>query len=125
MIAAHRGRQNYEAGLAAEGSVQRLYEAAGYRVAGRRWRGVAGEIDLIFRKGAEVVFVEVKKSANILRASENLSMSQLARVARAAEEYLATLPTGLDTPARVDVALVDRHGQTSVIENATVARSDT
>ena len=121
MIAAMRGQRNYEAGLAAEGSVQRLYEAEGYAVAGTRWRGVAGEIDLIFRKGAALVFVEVKKSADILRAAENLSVRQLSRVARAAEEYLAKEPSGLDTEARVDVALVDRHGRTSIIENATVA----
>ncbi len=121
MIATLRGQRNYQAGLAAEGSVQRLYEADGYAVAGTRWRGVAGEIDLIFRKGAALVFVEVKKSADILRAAENLSMRQLARVARAAEEYLATQPGGLETEARVDVALVDRHGRTSVIENATMA----
>lgn len=120
MTASLRGRQNYEAGLAAEECVQRLYQAEGYIVEGTRWRGAAGEIDLIFRKGAALVFVEVKKSADVPRAAENLSMRQLARIARAAEEFLATQPAGLETEARVDVALVDLHGRTSVIENATM-----
>ena len=35
-----------------------------------------------------------------------------------AEEYLGTLPSGNLTDVRFDVALVDGHGQVSVLENA-------
>ena len=116
-----RGHRNHHAGLAAEDGVERLYEAMGYLRERRRWRGAAGEIDLIFRKGAGVVFVEVKKSADTLRAAEHLSARQMARISRAAEEFLADEPSGLSTPARIDVALVDATGRVSLIENATLA----
>jgi putative endonuclease len=51
---------SYHGGLAAEAQVEARYLAAGKTVAARRWRGRGGEIDLIFRDGAALIFVEVK-----------------------------------------------------------------
>ena len=109
--------RNYHAGLAAEDTVARDYCARGYQETNRRWRGMGGEIDLIFSDGDTVVFVEVKKSRTHRRAVERLGPKQIARLCLAAEEFLGTCPNGSLTDARFDVALVDGTGQVKVIVN--------
>lgn len=115
-----RGKRNYHDGLVAEGSVERAYAAARATVAARRWRGASGEIDLILRKGAQIIFVEVKKASDFARAAERLSERQLARIARTAEEFLAREPGGGFLDARIDLALVNARGETHILENVTV-----
>ena len=56
------GAVSYHAGVAAEAAVARLYETGGTPITARRWRSEAGEIDLIARNGAEIIFIEVKQS---------------------------------------------------------------
>lgn len=114
------GRKNFYEGLAAEASVERRYCDSGGTVAARRWRGAAGEVDLIIRKGTELIFVEVKKAGDFARAAESLSMRQLSRIASAAEEFVGTEPQGLLTPFRVDLALVNSQGESRIIENVTM-----
>lgn len=116
-----RGRANYEAGASAELGVEGHYTSRGYEARGRRWRSSCGEIDLIFEKSGEVVFVEVKSSSTHARAAASLSPSQVARLLRSAEQYIGGMPRGGLTPMRFDVALVDRTGQLEVIENALAA----
>ncbi|CAM4377490.1 YraN family protein [Palleronia rufa] len=105
-------------GLAAESQVERHYADRGLSLAARRWRGRSGEIDLVFRDGPEVVFVEVKRGATHDRAIERLSRRQTARLFAAGEEFLGDEPAGSLTPARFDIALVDGCGLISVIANA-------
>jgi putative endonuclease len=111
-------KRNHLAGMAAEESVLRHYLSAGYALLARRWRGVQGELDLVLRQGMDVVFVEVKKSATHDSAVAHLGRGQVARIVQTAEQFLGTLPTGLNTPSRVDVALVNSLGQVTTIENA-------
>ncbi|HEY6578926.1 MAG TPA: YraN family protein [Rhizomicrobium sp.] len=67
-----------------------LLLAKGYRVLGRRVRTHAGEIDLIARSPLGIVcFVEVKVRRSLRDAQEALLPHQQARIARAAELYLA------------------------------------
>lgn len=96
----------------------RHYSAAGAIVAARRWRGTAGEIDLIVREGARVVFVEVKCSDTTAGAAQMLLPRQIARLFAAAQEFVAAEPAGQDTEMRFDVALVDAAGHIDVIRNA-------
>lgn len=112
------GAVNYHAGLAAEATAERHYLDAGDRIAARRWRGAAGEIDLVVRRGAELIFVEVKKSKDFARAAESLSRRQMERIYNAASEFLSGEPQGQDSAVRFDVALVDGQGRLSVLENA-------
>lgn len=70
-----------------------LLTLKGYRVLGRRVKTHAGEIDLVARAPSGVVcFVEVKSRPLILQAVESLGPRQRARIARAAELYLAHKP---------------------------------
>jgi hypothetical protein len=44
---AERGLRAWHSGFSAEEAVARRYQAQGYAVAARRWRGLSGEIDLV------------------------------------------------------------------------------
>lgn len=116
--AVHQGQMSYHAGLAAERLIARDYVRRGYRVAGHRWRGEAGEIDLITRDDDGVVFVEVKKSRDFATAAQRLSRAQMRRLYHSAEQFLGGEPQGQLTNARFDVALVDAAGRFEIIENA-------
>jgi len=115
------GRVSYHAGLAAEDQVAQLYVRSGREIAARRWRGSCGEIDLIARDGAEVIFIEVKKSKSHARAAERLTDRQIARIYGAASEFLGGEPRGQATDVRFDVALVDCHGRIDLRENVFAA----
>ncbi|GAA0308427.1 YraN family protein [Rhodovulum strictum] len=115
------GTVGFHAGLAAEDSVARGYERRGLAIAARRWRGRAGEIDLIAREGDEVIFVEVKQSSSFARAAERVSPRQARRIMAAAQEFLDGEPRGQLTDIRFDVALVDAMGRIEILENAFAA----
>ncbi len=117
--AAFRSQTGFHAGLSAEAIVARDYERRGYRIACRRWRGQAGEIDLIAESPrGELAFIEVKKSRSFHRAAERVGRRQMQRICLAAEEFLGTQPNGLLTDMRFDVGLVDGSGTAQIIENA-------
>ena len=115
------GSTNYHAGLAAEGSVARRYGETGHVIAASRWRGRGGEIDLIARRGDETVFVEVKRARTHAEAVARVGTRQIARLRDCAAEYMATLPDGLLSKVRFDVATVDAAGSVEVVENALIA----
>lgn len=112
------GATGFHAGLGAEDAVARVYRDAGYEVAETRWRGTAGEVDLILRKGGTFIFVEVKKSRSFDQAALRITPRQMARIQAAAGEYVADQPMSLDTDIRIDVALVGPTGEVRIIENA-------
>ena len=113
-----RGLTNYLAGHAAEASVARLYEDRGIAICARNWRGITGEIDLIGRRGDEVIFVEVKQSQTHDMAASHISQAQIGRIFATVDEFLAGEPKGLLTDVRIDLALVDGQGRIDVVENA-------
>lgn len=113
----HKGKQYYAAGQAAEGIVERHYQAGGYQILARRWRGKAGEIDLICTAGQTVVFVEVKKARTFDIAAYRLGPRQLSRLARAGVEYVGRDRDLAQALMRFDLALVDGIGDVRVIEN--------
>lgn len=47
-------------GAHGERRAARHYESAGYRIEARNWRCSIGEIDLVARRGSELVVIEVK-----------------------------------------------------------------
>lgn len=113
-----RGTVAYHAGQAAEGSAARHFTDRGHTVVAERWRGSAGEIDLILKQGSTWVFVEVKASRDWATAARRITPRQAHRVQMAALEYLGSHAQEAYPDMRFDAALVDRQGQVQVIENA-------
>ncbi|MGA0777375.1 MAG: YraN family protein [Gemmobacter sp.] len=109
------------AGQSAESAVARHYAQKGYALERSRWRGLSGEIDIILRRGADIVFVEVKSARTQAEAAERLTLRQMRRIWSAASEFLEGEPAGGLTPARIDAALVDRQGRIEILENAYAA----
>ena len=113
-----RGQTAYQAGRLAEMAATDRYLAAGYVLVAQRWRGKAGEIDVIMSKDDLFVFVEVKSSRDFARAAERICRRQIDRICMAACEFCGTLPTGQMTEMRMDAALVDQYGRVEIIEAA-------
>ena len=79
----------------------------GYRILERRCRTPVGEIDLVARRGGRIAFVEVKiRGAGTEDAAWSVTPRQRARIARAAEYWLARRPAFLDHDIGFDVVLL-------------------
>ncbi|MEP7208093.1 MAG: YraN family protein [Casimicrobiaceae bacterium] len=97
-------------GAAAEALAARYLGARGLAVVARNWKTRRGEIDLIVRDGATLVFVEVRlrRSAQFGGAAASITARKRARLIAAAEHYLAALPVA--PPCRFDAILLDDLG---------------
>lgn len=94
-------------GRAAEDLAARHLAQRGLVVIERNVRGGGGEIDLVARDGATLVFVEVRlrRPGEHGDAAASITAAKRARIAAAAGAYLARLPR---MPAcRFDVVLLD------------------
>jgi putative endonuclease len=106
-VADGRRQEAERRGRAAETIAALLLRLKGYRILGRRVRTHAGEIDLIARTPSGLVcFVEVKARSAETLAAEALGVRQQARIARAAELFLAGRPGLARKGARFDVVTV-------------------
>jgi putative endonuclease len=113
---------NRSFGADGEERAARWYEAEGYEVLERNWRRREGEVDLIVRRGATVVFCEVKTRASdrFGTGAEAVLPAKQRRIRRLASRWLAEL-----TPAvgrgrielRFDVVSITS-GTVEVIEDA-------
>ncbi|MDF3608503.1 YraN family protein [Paracoccus sp. DMF-8] len=112
------GALGHAAGKLAEEAVVRHYRDMGLVLLATRWCGAWGEIDLIFRDGHMIVFVEVKKARDHDAAAARLSRRQMERICITAQDFMAGMPDGNDTPMRFDAALVDRDGNIRIIRGA-------
>lgn len=89
----------------------------GYAVLERRYRTRAGEIDIVGRDGATIVFVEVKARAtgDYGSGAEAITPAKQRRLSMMAAEYLHQRGSA-GAPCRFDVAVVslDASGRASV-----------
>ena len=60
------GDQRRARGIAGEDVAAAWYLSQGYEILDRNWRCRAGELDLVVRRGAEVVFCEVKSRSTTM-----------------------------------------------------------
>lgn len=105
-------------GAAGEDLSAAWYEARGYRVVARNWRCSGGELDLVLRRGATVVFCEVKTRTSLAFGSplEAVTPLKQRRIRRLAAAWLHESP-GHATDVRFDVAGV-LDGTVEVVQNA-------
>jgi putative endonuclease len=96
----------FRLGLSAESRAAAALMAKGFRIAARRWRSGAGEIDLIARRGSLLVFVEVKARASFDEAAFSVTDRQKRRIAAAAAAWIAANPEDAACDMRFDAMLV-------------------
>src|SRR3989338_2629210 len=107
--------------------VEQYYKQRGYKLLERNYifphGKQMGEIDLIFIKDQELVFVEVKaRSSNKFGTPfEAVDFSKQRKLVKTAKLYLKTKPQFVDYNYRIDVAAVDIDNSENpviILENA-------
>jgi putative endonuclease len=96
----------FRTGLSAESRAAVMLIAKGFRILSRRWKSPAGEIDIVARRRSLLVFVEVKARARLDDAAWSVTGRQRARIAAAAEAWLATYGDANIRDIRFDAMLV-------------------
>ena len=92
--------------MSAEAKAAAFLMAKGFRIAARRWKSPAGEIDIVARRGNLLVFVEVKARDNLDDAAFAVTERQQRRICAAAEAWLAAHPDDAMREMRFDALLV-------------------
>lgn len=96
-----------DAGVQAERRAAQYLQQRGLQLVEQNYRGRFGEIDLIMKDGATLVFVEVRlrRNASFGGAAASIDARKQQRIIRTAQQYLATLS---HLPAcRFDAVLLD------------------
>jgi putative endonuclease len=94
-------------GKAAEDAAAAYLQKQGLRLVERNWRCKGGELDLIMRDGAVLVFVEVRErnNARFGGAGASITTTKQARLLHAARLYLAG--QAAPPPCRFDAVLIE------------------
>jgi putative endonuclease len=96
----------FQLGLSAESRAAALLVAKGFRILARRWKSPLGEIDIVARRRALLVFVEVKARGDLDEAAYSVTPRQRQRIAAAAEAWLAVHGDAGFRDIRFDAILV-------------------
>lgn len=99
-------RKAEQRGRNAEMLAALLLRITGYSILEQRYRCVAGEVDIIARKGNLFVFVEVKARNRKTEALESVSPRQRRRIEAAAEVWLGGKQPSQEFAVRFDVITV-------------------
>ena len=113
-----RGARAETAGRTAEEAAAAALGREGWAVLGRRVRTPAGELDLVAEHDGLLAFVEVKARPSLSEAAHALGVRQRARLAAAAECWLAENPGRGAAGMRFDVLLVAADGSVRRIADA-------
>lgn len=95
-----------------------LLARAGFAVLGRRVRTGAGEIDLVARRGALTLIVEVKARPGAAEAAFAIGARQRARLVAATEALMAKEPAWFGDGLRFDAMFVAADGTVQWLEDA-------
>jgi putative endonuclease len=93
-------------GRRGERAAARHLTRRGWTVLASRWRGGGGELDLVAARGDVVAICEVKARGDPTVLAEPVTAAQRARIARAAEAYLAARPELAGRVVRLDLIAV-------------------
>ena len=109
-------------GARGEDAAALWYEEQGYEILERNWRRREGEVDLIVRRGATVVFSEVKtrSSDRFGTGAESVLPAKQRRIRRLAYRWLSEITPAVGrarVEVRFDVVSITA-GQVEVIEDA-------
>jgi putative endonuclease len=96
----------FRTGISAESRAAAFLLAKGFRILARRWRSGVGEIDIVARRRALLIFVEVKARETLDDAAWSVTDRQRARIIAAAEAWLARFPDPRIQDIRFDAMLV-------------------
>lgn len=96
----------FNRGISAESLAAAWLIGKGYRILSRRYRCAAGEIDIVAGRRHTIIFVEVKARASLDDAAESVTPRQRARIATAAEIWLAQHPNVTFKDLRFDAILI-------------------
>lgn len=99
-------RKRYRRGLRSEWLALAFLSLKGYRLIAWRAKTPVGEIDLVLKRGKNLVFVEVKGRTNHDEAAFAVHQKNQSRVVRAAQYFIAGHPQYADAAIRFDVCLV-------------------
>ncbi len=99
-------RAAYKRGRGAERRAAWLLRAKGYRIVARGYRCRAGEIDIIARRGAVLVAVEVKARGTLSAAAESIDQRQRGRITRALSDFMVRKPDSAGWNIRFDAILI-------------------
>jgi putative endonuclease len=102
-----RRRAGLAAGRAGEDAAAAYLQALGFTILERNLRGPGGEIDIVAKDGATIVFVEVKRrdSRTFGRALAAVDARKRARIRAVAADYLQFVAP--EAFARFDVLAID------------------
>lgn len=105
-------------GLRAESRALSFLEAQGLELIERNFLCRVGEIDLVMRDGAELVFVEVRKRGHrsFASAAVTVTSSKQRKLIKAASFYLALRHSRHQPVCRFDVVGIDSDGARSSID---------
>lgn len=78
----------------------------GYRLLAHRFPSPHGEVDLIFKRGKTVVFMEVKNRSSLRAAMESLTPHQQRRIIAGAQDFLRRHPYFSGAACRFDLFLM-------------------
>lgn len=107
----------YEKGISAERIVAKKLENEGYEILGQRIRTGYGEIDLLIKKGNDIVAIEVKQRKTLSEAKCCISFRQQKRIVNALL-FIASQRNKPFEDYRIDVVCLDAVGRFEHIENA-------
>lgn len=112
------GRDGFRRGHGAERRAAWWLRLKGYRVLAINWRSVAGEIDLIAKRGGTLAFIEVKQRVDSDTATLALTPQQRFRLARAAGLFMAQRPELAGLTLRFDLMAFGRMGRPVHLKDA-------
>ena len=111
-----------QSGASAETLACDYLRDAGLDLVARNVRSRFGEIDLVMRDGATIVFVEVRyrRSNRYGAAAETIDARKQSRIRATAEQFLLRQPRLAQSPCRFDVLAVEGEGPVEIhwLQNA-------